>query len=396
LHNETAPTLVARPVRATILLASMMTVMAGAIVAPALPDIQKHFVDHPNAALLTRLIVTTPALAIAIIAPLSGFVVDAFGRKRLLIASLILYAIAGTSGVWLQSLEMILVGRLILGVSIAGVMTSATTLIGDLFPGPSRSQFLGLQAAFMSISGVLFFPIGGALTELSWHGPFLIYVLSIPVAILAWRVLSEPPRTVASLTAAAEKFPLLSAASICLAAHVLSMAMYVAVVQWSFLARDVLKASSFQFSTVGALMMLASAVVGLNFSRFASPARLWLIYAVSFGLMGLGYALLSIATTLWWAIPGLIISGIGSGLFMPNSSLGLMNKVPTVMRGRAVGLLTACIFAGHFLSPLVTQPIVKQAGTAGAFWWWGVGLCAAGVLMAVAWGVMPRRNSSVS
>ena len=372
------------PVRAIILLSSMMTVMAGAIVAPALPEIQKHFADHASSQLLTRLIITTPALAIAIIAPLSGFLVDLFGRKRLLISSLILYAIAGTSGVWLESLETILVGRLVLGVAIAGVMTSATTLVGDLFAGEPRSKFLGLQSAFMSISGVLFLPLGGALTELSWHGPFIIYVLSIPIAVLAWLKLREPNRENSINTKSQEPFPIVSVALICLTIHVLSIALYVYVVQWSFLAREVFKASSFQLSWVGALMMVASAGVGLTFSKFAAPARLWVIYAISFLLMGVGYVMIALAPTLWLAIPGLIVAGLGSGLFMPNSSLEVMARVSPATRGRAIGLLTASIFAGHFLSPLVTQPIVKSQGVAASFVWWGVALTIVGTLIALA------------
>ena len=88
--------------KATILLASMMTLMAGAIITPALPGITAAFRDVPNAKLLSQLIVTLPALFIALLSPLAGWVIDRFGRKKLLTVSCMLYAISGVSGYFFQ------------------------------------------------------------------------------------------------------------------------------------------------------------------------------------------------------------------------------------------------------------------------------------------------------
>ena len=63
-----------------LLLTSSMTVMAGAIIAPALPDIERVFADQPRGALLVRLVLTLPALFTAIVAPAAGWAVDRFGR----------------------------------------------------------------------------------------------------------------------------------------------------------------------------------------------------------------------------------------------------------------------------------------------------------------------------
>ena len=92
----------------TILLGSTMTVMAGATIAPALPEMYLVFLDVPNAAFLVKLVPTMPALLIAIGAPFSGILLDRWGRKPVLIAALILYGLAGTSGFLLGSLFGIL------------------------------------------------------------------------------------------------------------------------------------------------------------------------------------------------------------------------------------------------------------------------------------------------
>ncbi len=118
--------------RITLLVASMLTIMASATIAPSLPAMLKHFESVPNSAYWVRLVLTLPALFIAISAPILGILVDSIGRKPLLLIALIVYGLAGSSGLWLESLETIIIGRALLGVSVAGIMIATTVLIADL------------------------------------------------------------------------------------------------------------------------------------------------------------------------------------------------------------------------------------------------------------------------
>ena len=171
-----------------ILVAASLTVMAGATIAPGLPGLRAHFADVPNADVLSRVLLTTHGLAIAIIAPLGGLLVDRVGRKPMLIGAALLYGSAGTAGLWLDDLIALLVSRALLGAAVAVTMTVATTLVGDLFVGEERDRFVGLQSAAMAAGGIVFMLGGGVLAELSWRGPFLIYGLAfllVPLALVA-------------------------------------------------------------------------------------------------------------------------------------------------------------------------------------------------------------------
>lgn len=180
--------------KATLLLVSTLTVMAGATIAPSLPAMQEHFREVGDAALWVRLVLTLPALFIVIGSLVAGVVVDRFGRKPLLLAAAALYGSAGASGYVLDSLFHILIGRAFLGFAVAGIMVTATTLITDYYSGAARAAFLGLQAAFMGLGGVIFLSLGGFLADQNWRFPFLIYLfawLLVPLINLNLWITSE-------------------------------------------------------------------------------------------------------------------------------------------------------------------------------------------------------------
>ena len=69
--RQTASRPVWRDNRAVVLLmAAMLTTMANATISPALPGLERLFAHDPDAALLTRLLVTAPSLSVAVLAPL--------------------------------------------------------------------------------------------------------------------------------------------------------------------------------------------------------------------------------------------------------------------------------------------------------------------------------------
>ena len=81
------------PIKATLLLTSTLTVMSGATNSPSLPAMQEYFANVPNSALLVRLVLTLPALFIAIGGLLAGHLIDRIGRKPLYLDKSSLYSI---------------------------------------------------------------------------------------------------------------------------------------------------------------------------------------------------------------------------------------------------------------------------------------------------------------
>jgi MFS family permease len=353
----------------TLLLASSLTVMAGATVSPALPAMEKHFThtiaDPDTRATLIRLIITLPALFIVIGSPIAGLIVDRFGRKPLLLITAMLYGWAGSSGLYINSLSGILVGRGFLGLAVAGVMVSATTLIADYYSGPARAAFMGLQAGFMGLGGVLFLTLGGALAQQNWRYPFGIYLFAWLIVPFILLCIAEPNRSkVESKSAQATAPPLpLGVLVIVYGLTVLSqIAFYLIPVQLPFFLEQLVNALPTQSGMAIALCTLFSALASVTYGKFKQRMEFVTFLPLIFGLMGVGYLLIGQATLWAQVLVGLAIAGMGLGILMPNMTVWLSAAVPDAVRGRALGGLSTAMFLGQFLSPIVTQPFTKAWG----------------------------------
>lgn len=363
-------------IKATLLLASTLTVMSGATIAPSLPAMQIQFAELANAEFWVRLVLTMPALFIVIGSPIAGQLVDTVGRKPLLLASAILYGLAGSSGFVLNSLFAILGGRAFLGLAVSGIMVSATTLIADYYKGDARANFMGLQAAFMGFGGVLFLSVGGFIADLSWRLPFLIYLFSwllLPTIILA---IYEPPRpTVDTLdNAAATKAPMPTKLLVLIYGSVLlqQVAFYMIPVQLPFHLQQVANVGATQTGLAIACATLFSALASMRYGKVKRQLSFISILAIAFGLMGLGYAGLGFVINYWLVLLILVPTGVGLGLMMPNLNVWVANEVPDAMRGRALGGLTTFMFLGQFLSPIAAQPFRQSIGMSATYGLTGV------------------------
>ena len=372
----------------TLLLVSTLTVMSGATISPSLPAMQSHFSEVANVDFWVRLVLTVPALFIVVGSPIAGQIVDKVGRKPLLLGSAILYGFAGSSGFLLDSLFAILIGRALLGLAVAGVVVSATTLIADYYQGDARASFMGLQAAFMGFGGVLFLSVGGFIADLSWRFPFLIYLFSwlmLPGIVLA---LYEPSRSVDDSEASTDtdapsaKLPTKLLALIYASVLLQQIVFYLIPVQLPFYLEQLTGAGAAQTGLAIAFSILFSAFASMGYSRLKRRLSFIKILAISFGLIGLGYVGIGLVSSYWLVLLVLIPTGIGLGLMMPNLNVWTANEVPDALRGRALGGLTTFMFLGQFLSPIVSQPARQNLGMTATYGLVGVFLF---VLSALLW-----------
>lgn len=356
----------------TLLLISTLTIMSGATISASLPGIAARFADVENVALLSRLVLTLPAVFIALFSPAAGFLVDRFGRKPLLIASLALFTIAGASGLFLETLPGLLIGRAALGIAVGGIMTATTALVGDFFQGAARDRYMGLQQAFVGVGGTIFLTGGGFLAEAHWRGPFLIYTVAILLVPAALAFLPEPRRVrAAGPAAAAEKTlggrTVALLAMLFLAAAVNMIAFYMIPTQLPFY----LETLGFAAPSLAGAAIGAGQLVGVVSALVFAPLRRRLgimgVFGLGFTSAGLSFLMLAGAETYLGVLAAMAVSGVCMGTIMPNFAAAAMLLAPPAQRGRISGLLVSSIFAGQFLSPIVSQPLITTAGYGGAY-----------------------------
>jgi len=373
-----------------IMAASAIALLDTALAAPALPEIARIFGNNaqtePFARWLMSIISILPgetsprfliqfvmlsntALFILVGAPIMGWICDYWGRKRLLVLSMMMFIISGTSVYFSDSILYFYVARSILGLSIAGLKTSTVALVGDHYEGAARAKVIGWQGAAFKMTGVAFLLFGGFLANFRWQVPFLGYLLALlilPSAIWALKETVPKRRTVdivpvSEITSLSKDVPFWPTSLIFVSAILASGFFFVTLVQLPFFLEDQFQVRPFH---VGAAVALGNTVGGLTaffYGYFRKTFSYPGIYAVDFLSLSIGYFVLTIAPNYWVALLGMLIAGVGFGLYIPNQSSWIMAVVPERRRGFGVGLVTTGMFLGQFFAPFLVRPFTDVA-----------------------------------
>ena len=175
---------------AAAMLASSLAFIDGSVTNVALPAIGKDLggggADLPwtiNAYLL-------PLSALLLMGGAAG---DHLGRRRMLIAGIIVFALASVGCALAPSLTVLFAARGLQGIGAAVLMPNSLGILGSSFEGEARGRAVGTWAAAGAIASAVGPPLGGWLVEaVGWRA---IFYLNLPIAaaaiIVAWRFVAE-------------------------------------------------------------------------------------------------------------------------------------------------------------------------------------------------------------
>ncbi len=171
-----------KPLAASILSLSLLTVMAGAAVAPALEVIRAHFSDASRTSV--QLIVSMPAVFIVITNLCFNRLAEKFGSKTLVITGLVLYTAGGCCAGLFDSIGLVLLMRALVGVGVGMIMPLSTGLLTYYFPPEKREGLLGLASAANQLGGVIATLLAGLLAGISWRLSFMVYLMGLISIVL--------------------------------------------------------------------------------------------------------------------------------------------------------------------------------------------------------------------
>ena len=369
-----------------ILAVSSLTVMANATIAPSLPEMRSVFADVPRIDTLAGLIVTLPSLFVVLSATTIGWLADRTDRRRVLAICMIAYALGGASGFVAGSMGAILAGRALLGIGVAGTLTIASAYVGEFWYGPARERFLGLQVGAMNGGGIAFVLIGGMLAAIGWRLPFLLYLTALPLAAAALVVLPHPaPRQThaTSLEGRTEDpFPWGTAASALPLLVAIMALFYIFPTRLPFLLASIGETHPVAAGGTLALVTLTSIPGAVGYGWMRHRLASGTILTTGFALFGLGLLLIAAAQGLATIMLGAILCGAGFGPMTPNVMARLLSVASQAQKGRAAGMLTTAVFAGQFVSPLLSGLILRRGALPDAFSLFGVASFALAVMVA--------------
>lgn len=157
---------------------------------PALPAIGGDLSpDEPNRA---QLVVGTFILGMGIGTFFAGPLSDAFGRRRVAVGGAVIYTTAALIGSLAQSIEVLLVARLIQGLGAAGPRVCAMAITRDLFSGRQMAQVLSYVIFVFTLTPI-FAPTLGWLIAMAvgWRGIFASFALFSVISI-TWLLVRLP------------------------------------------------------------------------------------------------------------------------------------------------------------------------------------------------------------
>jgi EmrB/QacA subfamily drug resistance transporter len=177
---STADTAHPRWVLLATIAASSLAFIDGSVVNVALPAIGRSF--SASAADL-QWTINAYLLPLSALLLLGGAAGDHFGRRRLLILGILLFAAASTGCALAPSSGWLLAARAMQGVGAALLMPNSLAVLGNAFSGEARGRAIGTWASVGAIASAVGPPLGGWLVGgIGWRA---IFLLNLPVAAIA-------------------------------------------------------------------------------------------------------------------------------------------------------------------------------------------------------------------
>ncbi len=130
-----------------------------------------------------------------------GYLADRFGRKRLFVATLILYSVAAVATATAPSYELFILFRFVTALGVGGEYSAVTSAIAEFMPARNRGRSNGLVMTFWALGGILASLVSILVITtlgLGWRYTLLFGVLSAGYGVLARRLVPESPRWLAS------------------------------------------------------------------------------------------------------------------------------------------------------------------------------------------------------
>jgi MFS family permease len=350
-----------------LVLANIIGAIGAVVVSPVLEGLAGPYGIEATRLGLMMSAFTAPSI---VGIPLAGAIADRYGRKPVLLASLVLFGAGGSALALTTNYTVVLALRAVQGVGYSGIIPVVIASIGDVYAGAEETAAHGLRFSSSALSQAVFPAGAGALAALSWRYPFLLFAVAFPIAGLAYVGLDEPssaPRSDGGRAAASDRDTgayiraVLSAAArprlgaVLLALGVPAFVWITFLTYNSFFVVEVLGYSPLYASGLLTVLSLINATTASQAGRVtaATDGAFRPLIAANVAL-AVGLGLFALAPSLPLTVLAVGCVGVGFGLSFSLLRNVITDRVESDLRGGVVGIGESIIRLSNSVGPLLT------------------------------------------
>ncbi|RKD33466.1 MFS transporter [Thermohalobacter berrensis] len=346
-----------RLIKPAVLSISLLIIMTGTTVSPALGEISKAFPDIDS--YLIKMILTLPTIVVIPFSLLSGKISLVMKNRKILIIALILYIIGGLGGSFTNSIYELLFFRVIIGMGMGLLIPLSRSLIADFFTGNERTEMMGMSNAISNLGGITATLIAGFLATFSWRYVFLVYLISLLVLVLVIFVLPEPKRRKPNNQ---NEFYINNKVLIlAILAFFLNIAFYSVVTNIALFIENENIGNSNSAGIAMASLTLAGFISGIFLQKLSALLKNKKI-PIGIVLMSSGFLLLSNAYNLTIILLANFLIGFGLGILKPLILLQVTKVTPQLSNAFSLSVVSSSLYFGKFMSPIFLNFLAEVFG----------------------------------
>jgi MFS family permease len=340
-----------------VFIITLIVVMGVSSISPALPEIQTAFGIQKPAVGLLIVVFTLPGV---LFAPLFGVLADRYGRKTVLVPSLLLFGIAGSACSLVRAFDLLLALRFLQGIGAASLGSLNLTIIADLYTKRQLATALGYNASILNLAVPGYLIIGGVLASFAWYYPFALPILAVPVGMLVMTSLTNPePHNREDLRAylssafqSVQNRLVLGLLTLTLFTFIILYGTYLTYFSL-FLGSERFQASPLLIGIVTSSMGLTTALTAAHIGTLTRRYTEKKLIRLAFIIYALALLLMPLVHTIWLFFLPTLLFGFAHGMNLPSIQMLLARLAPLEYRAAFMSLNGMVLRLGQTLGPLI-------------------------------------------
>lgn len=349
-----------------ILSLSLLTVMAGAAVAPALNAVQDYFKDESQT--LVQMVISVPALFIVLMSFVFPKLCRRFRSRNLLMVGLLLYVVGGSIAGIFSNIYLVLLFRSLVGIGVGIIMPMSTGLLSFYYTKDKQDRLMGYSSAMNQMGGVIATLAAGMLASVSWRLSFLVYLMGLVSVALCMRYLPNEHISIGTGTEEKiqkqdkkEKPVFFTYYKFAIVMFIFMFTFFIYPAEFAMITSEDGIISQNFIAMIMAGMDLVAFAGGLSFVRIRNLMGAYTGLAAPL-MFAVGYGILWMTAEWPGVIAGSALVGFANGLGIPFIISTASKKAGRSAAATVMPMLSMALYLAQFTAPIILSAISSAAG----------------------------------